>query len=97
MSHKTLFHKTFISYALLGAAAAMAGCASLPDASTSVQTAECRIAPLTPASLTGGQKKPADKMDQIKAINDFARFEANTRLSPSQQLHFQEMLRDCDR
>lgn len=102
MNTKTLIFNNFPKSARLSTmavAVALSGCAALPDASTSVQPAsECRIAPVTTASIGGGQRKPADKMDQIRAVNEFARFEASTRnLSPAMQVQFDELLRECGR
>lgn len=94
MKTNPLFENKFIVCAL---AIFCAGCASLPDASTSTYpAAECRITPATGASLAGGKRQPADRLDQIKAINDFARFEASTRnVSPAMQVRFEEILREC--
>lgn len=103
MITNTLFSNGFMKSALFSALAAAAvgisGCAGLPDASTSVQAAsECRIAPVTTASIGGGKAKPVDKMDQIRAVNEFARFESSTRnLSPAMQVQFDELLRECGR
>ncbi|MDX2219944.1 MAG: hypothetical protein SF172_13065 [Burkholderiales bacterium] len=85
--------------AMAVAAVSLAGCAALPDASTSAQpAAECRIAPVTTASIGGGKAKSVDKMDQIRAVNEFARFESSTRnLSPAMQVQFEELLRECGR
>lgn len=85
--------------AMAFAAVTLAGCAALPDASTSTQPVpECRIAPVTTASIAGGKAKAVDKMDQIRAVNEFARFESSTRnLSPAMQVQFEELLRECGR
>lgn len=101
MHNNPLFSNKLPRSFLLGGALAvsLAGCAVVPDANTSVQpVSECRIAPVTTASVTGGKRKPVDKMDQIRAVNDFARFESNSRhLSPAMQVHFEELLRECGR
>jgi hypothetical protein len=100
MNRKILFSNNLAKLAFTAAAFALTGCASLPDASTSTgtQTAECRIAPVTTASISGSKRKPVDRLDQIKAVSDFARFESNARnLSPAMQVQFDEMLRECNR
>lgn len=98
MNRNILFLNTLQKFSLVAGALVLAGCASIPDASTSTQpAAECRIAPVSTASFAG-KKKTADRMDQIKALNDFARFESNARhLSPAMQVQFEEMLRECGR
>lgn len=100
MNTNSLFYNGLRKALLLaGVAIAVGGCAALPDANTSVQPApECRIAPVTTASIGGSKKKPVDKMDQIRAVNEFARFESSTRnLSPAMQVQFDELLRECGR
>lgn len=102
MKRNSLFTKGLpipLPWAMALAAVALSGCAALPDASTSAQpVSECRIAPVTTASIGGGKAKSVDKMDQIRAVNEFARFESSTRnLSPAMQVQFEELLRECGR
>ena len=99
MNANPLIQKTSVKTALLAfVLAGLTGCASLPDAQTSTQPAECKIAPLNPTQISDRNRKPVDKLDQAKAVADFARYEASMRnLSPRHQLQFEEMLRDCNR
>ena len=78
-------------------AAGLTACVTVPEASVQ-PAAECKIVPAQPASLGITQKKQVDRMDQIRAVNEFARFEAATRnLDPRHQLVYEELLRDCNR
>lgn len=82
---------------IVGGSTLLAGCASFPEASVQ-PAAECRIVPSQPASLGRVNPKAVDRMDQIRAINEFARFEAATRnLDPRHQIAYEELLRECNR
>ncbi len=99
MNANTLIHKASIKSLLLAPVlAAFAGCASLPDAQTSTQAPECKIAPLNPTQISDRNRKPVDKLDQAKAVADFARYEASMRnLSTRHHIQLEEILRDCNR
>ena len=75
---------------------ALAGCAAQGD--TQVAQAECKVAPVTTASATGGQPKRVDPLAQRQAEADLRSTEyARRQLAANNFGTVEEALRDCNR
>jgi hypothetical protein len=86
-----------VKYALpLAAVLALAGCASSGD--TQVAQADCKVAPVTPASVSGAQPKRVDPLAQRQAEADLRSTEYGRRQIAANNFGtVAEALRDCDR
>ena len=84
---------------LLLATLAAAGCAT-PGDNVQVAKAECKIAPITTASIAGVKPRPVDPLDQRWAEMQLAssdyRFQQLQRRGLVNN-NIEEALRDCDR
>jgi hypothetical protein len=89
------FEEKAVKYALATLVLALAGCAATGD--NQVAQAECKVAPLTTASVAG-KARPVDALSQRQAEADLRTSEYGRRqLAANNFGTTAEALRDCDR
>ncbi len=74
---------------------AVAGCASQGDAQ--LAKADCKIAPITTASVAGGKPKQVDRLSQRQAEADLRSSSYRRSRLADPFSNVEEALRDCDR